>query len=160
MKRQTQGRRAFTLVEVMLVVFIVAALATVAVVTLWPRQQEANINLTKAKIGKVMSGLQQYRLNLKQYPSEDQGLAALLNQPGDLDDRKAEQWKGPYQIASRNDLRDAWDNDLQYRLVEVPQGDTTRQEPRVYSFGPNGTDEQGEGDDIRDAAWEGAEAEE
>ena len=153
MSRSETIRRGFTLIEVLLVLVILAALATVAVVTLWPAKEEANINLTKLKIEKVILGLQRYSLNLGP-PTEDQGLKALLEKPTFDDEKQGDQWHGPY--CTVDDLKDAWKKDLVYKIEEVTTGDKTRPTPRIYSIGPNGNDEQGEGDDIKNSAWESA----
>ena len=66
---------------------------------------------------------------------------------------KAKNWHGPYLTAS--DLKDAWDQPLKYKLDTVtdPTTNAQRSVPHIYSFGPNKTDDSGDGDDIKNRAW-------
>lgn len=45
---------------------------------------------------------------------------------------------------TRDYMIDGWGNQIAYRLRESPEG----AQPFLYSFGPNGKDELGEGDDM------------
>ena len=155
MQTRRQARRAFTLIEVMLVIVILVSLASVAVVVLWPAREEANAKTTKLKIEKVMSGLERYA-NEMGYPSEEQALKALLEKPQFEDAAMADKWHGPY--VSPTDLKDAWGKDLVYKIEEVQTDSTTRKVPRVHSLGQNQTDDDGSGDDICDDAWQAAKA--
>jgi len=147
-------RRAFTLVEVLLVVVIIATLASIAVVALWPQKEGFDKDATQLKIEKVMQALNLYRLQLG-YPTADQGLKALLEKPTFDDPIKDKAWRGPYLIQSLDDLKDQWQHDLIYKLDDVQDtSGTTHQVAHVYSFGPNGQDDSGEGDDIKNKAWE------
>lgn len=151
MRNRSDKRTAFTLIEVLLVIVILVALASVAVVVLWPARDEANENTTRLKIQKVMSALEEYANRLSEYPSEDQGLKALIEKPEFEDDTLGEKWR-PTKIMA-TDLKDAWHQDLAYKLEDVDSESGTRKVPRVYSFGKNKTDDDGEEDDIRDAQW-------
>lgn len=154
MKRSRDARRkGFTLVEVLLVVLILATLAAVAVVAIWPRKQEFDKDATQLKIEKVMQGLEVYRLKLG-YPKDADGLTALLEKPTFEDPAMDKQWNGPYIIQTADDLKDNWNHDLSYKLESVDTGGTTVDKPRVWSWGPNGQDENGDGDDIKNKVWE------
>ena len=147
-------RNAFTLVEVLLVVVIIAALAALAAVAIFPARNQANIDLTRAKVEKVMAKLELYAGKLD-YPTDEQGLNALVVKPTFEKPEMEKNWFGPY--LSLSDLKDAWGNDLKYKLEDVTDSSgtagTTRKVPRVYSFGPNKTDDSGDGDDIINQAW-------
>ena len=153
MERSRMSRRAgFTLVEVLLVVLILATLAAVAVVAIWPRKAEFDIDATQLKVEKVVQGLKMYELKLG-YPTEEQGLKALIEKPTFDDEAKGKLWHGPYTVESADDLKDQWGHDFVYKLADVTSGDTTRKAPHVYSIGPNGQDENGDGDDIKNKSW-------
>jgi general secretion pathway protein G len=148
----SRNRKAFTLVEVLLVVVIIAGLAAVAFVVLGPAREEAKEGLTKTQIAKVMSALERYAGNLP-YPTTDQTLKALVERPTFEKPEMENSWRGPY--CTLSDLKDAWGTDLVYKLEEVTDSSgKTRQVPRVYSCGPNKTDDNGENDDIKDRGWQ------
>ncbi len=148
MKNFASRRKGFTLIEILLVVGIIAALATITVVVMWPAREEANLDLAKIKIEKIMASLERYA-NKMSYPSTEDGLNALIEAPSDSD--VSDKWAGPY--LSSGDLKDPWGSDMIYRLDSVELGNKTRQVPHVYSVGPNKTDDNGEGDDIKNNAW-------
>jgi general secretion pathway protein G len=151
--RRNIRRGGFTLVEVLLVVVIIASLAAVAAIALWPQKEASDKDITSIRIEKVMQGLELFRMRLG-YPTDEQGLKALLEKPAFDDAAKDKLWAGPYLVQSPDDLKDQWGHDLTYKLEEeTDAGGQTRTVPHVYSWGPNGTDESGEGDDIRNKAW-------
>lgn len=153
MKRNSRRRSGFTLIEILLVVLIISALAAVAVVTLTGSQETANINLTKTKVGKVVQALELYKIQLNGYPTEEQGLKALVEKPAFDDENLGKNWRAPF--LTLDDLKDAWGKDLVFKVIDEDTGSgTTRKKVHVYSVGPNGNDENGEGDDIKNSAWE------
>ncbi|HUU60017.1 MAG TPA: type II secretion system protein GspG, partial [Phycisphaerae bacterium] len=103
------------------------------------------IDLTRVKIADLAAPLDTFRLHLGRYPTEAEGLLALVGKPTFKDTKLAEKWGGPY--ATRMSIEDAWGSVLEYRLVKDKGTDRVR--PRVYSRGPDGTDQGGQGDDVR-----------
>ena len=145
------NRKAFTLVEVLLVVVIIAALAAVAFVVLGPAREEAKQGITKTQIAKIMSAIERYAGQLD-YPTSEQGLLALVDKPTFEKPEMDKNWHGPY--LTRSDLSDNWGMELKYKLEEVTDSaGTTRKVPRVWSCGPNKTDDSGDGDDIKNESW-------
>ena len=143
---------AFTLVEVLLVLAIIAGIAALVIPNLIGAREEAKIDQTRIGIAKVMGALARYS-NKLDFPTSEQGLDALVTKPTFDTPEKDKMWFGPYLDAS--DLMDAWGSKLSYKLEEVTDSSSgrTSQKPRLYSFGPNKTDDNGEGDDIKDKAW-------
>ena len=137
-------RRAFTLIEVMLVLLIIGGLAALAVYTMGGRREKANRDLTDTRIKKVVSRLQEYSLHMNsQYPTEDEGgLKALVTKPQFDDEKKDKNWAGPY--LAPEELKDFWDRDLKYELVDDASG---RKVPHVWSLGQDGQD--GTDDDVK-----------
>lgn len=150
MRRHTTQRRGFTLIEVLLVILIVGMLATAGVVLLSGTRDQAKIDTTQIQINKIRQVLERYETKLG-YPTEEQGLAALITKPEFDDEAKGKGWAGPY--LSKADLKDAWGNELVYRVVQDET--TNKAKPRIHSRGPNGEDDSGEGDDIKDNLWAG-----
>ncbi len=73
--------RAFTLIEVMVVVAILGILAAVIVPQLMDRPDAARVAAAKQDIATIMQALKLYRLDNQTYPSTDQGLQALVVRP-------------------------------------------------------------------------------
>ena len=106
--------RAFTLLEVLMVVVIIGLLAAFVAPTFFGTGERAKEDLTRAKIDSGLGGaLKMYRVHVGHYPTEEEGgLKALMEKPDDED--LAKKWAGPY-IEKANDLKDAWDHDLIYK---------------------------------------------
>lgn len=76
-----RARAGFTLIEVMVVVAILAILASVVVLQVMDRPGEARQAAAKADIKTIVNALNLYRLDNYAYPSSEQGLAALVARP-------------------------------------------------------------------------------
>lgn len=77
MKRQ-QG---FTLIELMVVLVILAILATLVVPKFMDRPDEARLVKAKQDLTAISSALNLYKLDNFRYPTTDQGLEALVKKP-------------------------------------------------------------------------------
>lgn len=100
---------AFTLIEVLVVVAILAILAAIVVPRVMDRPDEARRVAAKADVGAIVQALKLYRLDNGFYPSTDQGLAALVQRPttpptpgnwkqgGYLERLPKDPWGGDYQ---------------------------------------------------------------
>lgn len=110
MKRRTRlhRRSAFTLLEVMLVLVIIAAIAGIAVVNIGSFQTRAFERTAKAEISNLKSGLETYRLEVGSYPST---LDALYEQPSDLADPS--KWM---RVLKEPVKPDPWGNAYEYSL--------------------------------------------
>jgi general secretion pathway protein G len=71
----------FTLVEIMVVVVILGILAVLVVPRLVGRTDEARAVAAKQDISAIMQALKLYRLDNGRYPSNEQGLQALVTRP-------------------------------------------------------------------------------
>ena len=133
--------RGFTLIEVMLVLVILGGLAALAVVTMGGgRQDKSNRQMTDIRIKTVMLELDKFKMDIGEYPSEDIGLSALVTKPSFDDASKEANWVG---YLGAKDIKDYWDRDLRYELVEE-NGKTI---PHVSSDGADG--EQDTDDDVK-----------
>ena len=79
--RAVHVQSGFTLIEVMVVVAILAILASVVVLQVMDRPGEARQAAARADIKTIVSALNLYRLDNYAYPSTEQGLQALAVQP-------------------------------------------------------------------------------
>lgn len=77
----TVRARGFTLIEIMVVVVILAVLASIVVPKIMSRPDEARIVAARADIAGITQALKLYRLDNSFYPSTEQGLQALVTAP-------------------------------------------------------------------------------
>jgi len=129
-------RSGFTLIELMLVVIIIGILVSMVAPRLAGRTKQAKEAAAKADIEAHISlALDLYEMDNGVYPSD----LKLLRESSDTDT-----WKGPY---LKKEPKDPWGNTYKY---ETP-GKNNKQDYDLYSYGPNGGDDGGGGDDI--ANW-------
>ena len=76
-----RGRRGYTLLEIMVVVFIVGLLVTVVAPRILGRTDDARITKVAADMASIRQALDLYRLDNGAYPTTEQGLEALVERP-------------------------------------------------------------------------------
>lgn len=79
LRRRTQN--GFTLIELMVVLLIIGVLAALVVPNVLDRADDAKTMAAKTDVRNVLQALKLYRLDNGRYPTNEQGLAALVNQP-------------------------------------------------------------------------------
>src|SRR5688572_30474329 len=116
--RTLRRRAGFTLIEILLVIVIILMLAAALVVFVIPQQKGAEKNTTRLLLSNVERALDNYRLNVGRYPTEDEGgLGALLVKPNFENEKLGEKWAGPY-IKPGTTLDDPWGNKIRYEVVD------------------------------------------
>jgi len=108
--RQPSARRTrgFTLIEIMVVVIIIGLLAAIIVPSLMSNVDKANVAKAKQDIRALEAALSMYYLDNSKYPTSEQGLSALTQQPTDptirhwrpggyLERISKDPWGNPYQ---------------------------------------------------------------
>ena len=78
---RSRWSRGFTLIEIMVVMVIIGILAAVIVPKIMNRPNQARIVAAQSDIRAIMSALKLYRLDHGHYPTERQGLKALVRRP-------------------------------------------------------------------------------
>ncbi len=77
-------RNGFTLVELMVVIFILGLLTTIVVINVMPSQDRAMVAKAQADIATLGQALEMYRLDNLAYPASSDGLQALVAAPPSL----------------------------------------------------------------------------
>src|SRR5437899_7345120 len=85
-------RRAFTLIEIMVVVVILGILAATIIPQFIGTTYDAKVSAAKAHIAELESALERFNVHMDRYPTADEGLKVLVEPPAN-DDKK---WRGPY----------------------------------------------------------------
>lgn len=98
----------FTLTEIMVTVFIIGLLATVVLVNVLGNVDTSRVQKARADISLLESSLDRYRLQMFTYPTNEQGLDALVEAPDGVDATRypeggfvrrlpLDPWGNPYQ---------------------------------------------------------------
>ena len=132
------GRNAFTLIELMLVIVIIGSLAAMVVPRLATRLKSSQTDIARADIkGNLSLALRLYAVdNNGDYPTSEQGLEALLAKP--TSPPVPENWKGPY---LEQKPVDPWKHPYVYRYP----GSHPPYDYDLLSLGPDGKESE---DDI------------
>lgn len=78
---QRTKQSGFTLIEIMVVMVILGLLVAVVAPNILGRGEEARIGVAKTQLRNVSNALDLYKLDNFNYPSTEQGLEALVNEP-------------------------------------------------------------------------------
>ena len=140
-RRRRIGSAGFTLVELLVVLAILGLIATIAVPQTIGYLGRAKSNTAGIQIDNLGAALDLYRLDVGRYPSDSEGLGALVNQPGEV-----RNWAGPY-IKKESSLLDPWDQPYQYRFPGQ------NGEYDLFTLGADGQD-GGEGENLDVVSWE------
>lgn len=131
----------FTLIELLVVLAIIGLLAGLVGPQVMKHLGGAKSKTAKVQIGDISQALDMYRLDVGSYPSSDQGLAALVANPGDNSS-----WNGPY-LSKDTVPKDPWNHEYQFRSPgEHGNFD-------LYSLGLDNT-QGGEGENQDVNSWE------
>lgn len=91
LSRLTSARNGFTLLELLIVIAIIGLLASVVAPKLIGRIGKSKPVIARAQIESFGTALETYRLDTGEYPSQEQGLRALIKRPND-----SLNWHGAY----------------------------------------------------------------
>lgn len=125
-------KRGFSLIEILLVVVIISALAAMIIPRLTGRSEQAKAAIAKTDIlVNIPTALKLYELDNGMFPATTQGLKALIEKPNSSPIPK--NWNGPY--IERNSLLDPWGHEYVYKY---PGSHGTDYD--LYSYGKSGQD--------------------
>jgi len=131
MRRSTNRRSAFTLLEVLLVLLIIGLLVGMVAPYMFGLREKANKDAARNQIGLFYHACDFYRLHMHDYPAS---LDQLITNPGN-----STKWAGPY-LDTAKLPKDPWGNDFIYEYQPGAK-------PLIVSGGPDG--QPNTADDIR-----------
>ncbi len=111
----------FTLLELLVVMGIIAMLASVSYPIITGRMQSARITTAKAQISSITTALELYALDVGTFPPQQVGLTGLLQQPNNTPS-----WRGPY-LKKADGLTDPWGRPFNYKFPG------TKGQPEVFT---------------------------
>lgn len=142
-------KRAFTLVELLVVVAILGILAGLVTAGAQAARRRAAVTKAKVMIASLETEIAMYESDMGTHPETGNTslVAALQDDPGDA------HWGGPYHEFKADELKsgelvDPWGNPYVYISVNGGAPEHRTRSYDLYSFGPNGADDGGTGDDI------------
>ena len=100
-------QRGFSLIEMLLVLGIIAFIATMLATNIFRNKERANVQAAKAGVRKVATAVDQFYLDSGSAPSK---LEELVTRPGN-----ASNWGGPY--LNESQLKDPWGTPY---VIKVP----------------------------------------
>ena len=127
--------RAFTIVELLVVILIISMLAAFVAPKMFRGLGKAKSKIAKAKMAIIEDALLKFYSDCERYPDDSEGLDVLIVAPSDLE----EKWNGRYLKPS--EILDPWDNPYIY----VAEGQINPGSFDLISMGADGQ-EGGEGD--------------
>ena len=133
--RRLVGDEGFTLLELLVVLAILALLAGIATPRVIGYLSTAKSEAARLQIDSLGQALDLYRIDAGAYPTQAQGLEALVAKPAE-----ARRWNGPYLTGGKAPA-DPWGRPYVYRAPG-----TGGREYDLYSLGADGLD-GGEGED-------------
>ena len=145
MNHTLRDNRGMTLIEIMVVVFILALLAALVAPKIIGRSDDAKIADAKVQIKNIETGLKLYKLDSGVYPATEQGLQALVEKPtvGQI----PKNWRADGYLEGKKIPKDPWGNDYLY-LSPGEHGDFD-----LCSFGADGV-KGGEGINADICSWD------
>ncbi|MCH2142529.1 MAG: type II secretion system major pseudopilin GspG [Phycisphaerales bacterium] len=135
------NRTGFTLIELLIVIGILLALGAIVTVNFISIGDIAEQDVQRAQFDQVDSAMKRFRLDLKRYPSEDEGIEVLWNRDALENEDEGTRWKGPY--LEEPVVSDRWGRSLTYTYPGELVGESYYD---LVSMGPDG--EEGTADDI------------
>lgn len=138
-------RGGFTLVEVMIVVAIILALAGIVAITLFRQKDEATASLAKVDLRTINKAMELFRLDYARWPTDEEGIAVLWNKELLDPEADAAKWK---EYLAEPLPKDRWGTEWGYKS----ESDEESREGK-FDLWSNGPDKQeGTDDDIMN--WE------
>jgi len=129
--KKNSTKKAFTIIELMVVIAIIALLASLVAPKFMTKLEGAKVDTTKAQLEMFSTALDSFNLDVGRYPTDGEGLKVLWTKTKDI-----RGYDGPYLPKPAN--ADAWGNPYIYKTTSDDHG------YNIFSYGKDGK-EGGEG---------------
>ena len=140
-RRVSAVRRGFSLMELLIVIIILLALGGIVLVGYLNVADQADVDLQRVQFDQVDQAMKRFKLDLKRWPTEEEGLPVLWSSEALEDEEDLGRWRGPYLESPIRE--DNWGTELVYRYPSEELGEGFYD---IISFGPDR--EEGTEDDI------------
>lgn len=124
--RIIKNQKGLSLVEILIALTLLALAGTFVVSNVFDSLREGEINSAKIQIQKLEEILTDYRRKCGRYPTTDQGLDALVNNPGE----SCRRYPPNGFIKDGKIPMDPWDNEFYY--------ESDGRKYTIISYGPDG----------------------
>jgi len=138
--------RGFTLIEVLIVIFIVLSLGGLVAYNLLGKKEKADADLGRIEMNNLKSALKQFRFVHGRYPTDDEGLAVLWSKDTLSDEEAEKKWEKLFEAPMP---KDRWGSEWGYRQISE-HGDESAYD--LWSYGPDR--QEGTADDL--VSWDAA----
>ena len=135
-KKNRRAKPGFTMVELMAMLIIIGLLATLVVMKVATKIDQARVTTTKANLKALHAAVNQFKMDTSRFPTEEEGLRALIEQPSDV-----QNWEPGGYLETTDVAKDGWGREFVYQLH--PEGNS---QFVIVSYGADG-EEGGEGYD-------------
>jgi general secretion pathway protein G len=108
-EKQDGGEAGFTLLEILVVIAIIGLLIGLVAPAVLRQFAGAKLSIAHQSIARLGSVLDLYKLDTGDYPTTEQGLQALVTDPGSISG-----WNGPYVQSDKLPV-DPWNHPFIYR---------------------------------------------
>lgn len=109
-----RAREGYTLTEMLVVLVIIGLISAIIVPQTLGQMDRAKARSARLKLESVAAALEMYSADLARYPTQGEGLDALLEPPVDVPE-----WTGPY-LSERSLLTDPWGSAILYEPPSMP----------------------------------------
>jgi len=135
-RRKRRKRPGFTMVELMAMLIIIGLLATLVVTKVASKIDQARVTTTIANLKSLHSAVTQFKMDTGRFPTEDEGLLALIEPPSDVIN-----WEPGGYLETTEIPKDGWGREFIYQLYPESGKPFV-----IISYGADG-EEGGEGYD-------------
>ena len=106
--RRRTSRSGYTLTEMLVVLVIIGLISAIVVPQTLGQMDRAKARAARMKLDSIAAALEMYAADMARYPTEAEGLAALIEPPAEAPD-----WLGPY-LSDEGLLTDPWGGEIGY----------------------------------------------
>jgi general secretion pathway protein G len=99
------------MLELMAVLIIIGLLATLVVTKVASKIDQARVTTTMANLKILHAAVNQFKMDTGRFPTEEEGLSALIEQPSDV-----KNWEPGGYLETTQIPRDGWGNDFIFEL--------------------------------------------